>query len=1138
MAQHQSLPDSRIPRAVSLVDDRRLFILSGETTDWFFTDDFHGLQTLPEALVTFFLGKGYELVDVLSRADGAGFVQIPPPSGAEAASRRFRERLNRASRAPGGGRRVQLTSDSRRREPPERSVRASGGASADSDSAPPPPPDTSRIENREEVNLLGKYADALDASRERAALIVLWPDTLTLGGQGLAPNVIDIFRQLNRLAGPFRGHLESCTVFVVGDRARMQSFITVMQDVANGPQTAVQSRLPVPGTAELERFLHRICARHGLVCNNPYAVAGAAAARGVTLKGFAYQILRRCFGHDRAVLGKTPLDEIYPAEELVRSVDDVFGELNNLVGLKTVKEEFVRVRRMVEQKTSGPTFARHYLFVGRPGLGKTVVARLLADLLRALGVRKGKFVEMTVADISSAYNAGDVSEKCNAKIREAAGGVLFVDEAYRFEGNAWLREAFSNLLTEMENRRESMTVIFAGYEDTLQKLTRINKGFESRISSVLEFSDYTAEELIAIFGRMWGAPATRLQFAIQTVPPNVTTAAERYVRTLVQRRLVKNARDVRTLVEKVFGNAKAEGRSVLQLQDVPAPVAFNQEAAEQFLEKFEREFCGMRRVKEAFRGIYEQARDTAERLAAGVAEHGCGTLPEDSFNPGGYLFLGPPGTGKTSVARKLQEFLSLCGLLTRGRDAMVAVDPSLDFYATGSQDTGARVAEAFKKAEGCVLFVDEAYRLAEEGEGRTAVNTIVSQMTLPEVARTTAVVLAGYESEMQNLFQVNPGLRSRFPTEVIFEDYTEDELIAIFGSALEAGQILMPVPPECIGLLRRIIANQKCRPGFANARTIKSLATELGRIVTRRRQGVGQTDASGRLAWGLEDLRALSPAKGGEDDILGELARHPEMKSLAELLHEWVERKRDDDYFIEQGQMSPVRRHAAFLVGPAALQEEAVCYCTRILVALGRLPDSNNNVQRVNAINLKGDYLGQSKTRVNTVFRDAADKLLVIHAIDSLVAHNPTQGDSYCEEVLAAVEENMRGGVGRYMPFVVSVSTEEAAGRVWAAVPWVREFERVDLLADSGALLADSFVNRLKDRGVRIDAGAEAQIRELLDGAAHTDALGAASLCNVFLEKKRRTIRKHRLPIASGEVFQDEDVSLLRTVLAMCTEGA
>ena len=196
-----------------------------------------------------------------------------------------------------------------------------------------------------------------------------------------------------------------------------------------------------------------------------------------------------------------------------KRVDEIMEELNKLVGLKTVKAEIsrlvdlLRVQRMRQEVgLQNKGTSRHMVFYGNPGTGKTTVARLLADIYRELGLLPtGQLVEVDRSGLVGGY-VGQTAIKTSEVIEQAVGGVLFIDEAYTLTANKgqndFGQEAVETILKAMEDYRDEMIVIVAGYTELMKEFLETNPGLKSRFNYFIEFPDYTPDELVAILETM------------------------------------------------------------------------------------------------------------------------------------------------------------------------------------------------------------------------------------------------------------------------------------------------------------------------------------------------------------------------------------------------------------------------------------------------------------------------------------------------------------------------------------------------------------------------------------------------------------------------------------------------------------
>ncbi len=192
-----------------------------------------------------------------------------------------------------------------------------------------------------------------------------------------------------------------------------------------------------------------------------------------------------------------------------KNPEDLLAELSSLVGLDRVKNDvaqlvnFLKVQKMREEKgMSVQPLSRHLVFYGNPGTGKTTVARLLSQIYKSLGIlSEGHLVETDRAGLVAGY-VGQTALKVREVVSEAVGGVLFIDEAYALStggDNDFGREAIDTLLKMMEDNRDDLIVVVAGYTDKMSAFLQTNPGLRSRFNKYLEFEDYTPEQLVEIF---------------------------------------------------------------------------------------------------------------------------------------------------------------------------------------------------------------------------------------------------------------------------------------------------------------------------------------------------------------------------------------------------------------------------------------------------------------------------------------------------------------------------------------------------------------------------------------------------------------------------------------------------------------
>ncbi len=239
-----------------------------------------------------------------------------------------------------------------------------------------------------------------------------------------------------------------------------------------------------------------------------------------------------------------------------KSVEELLAELDELVGLTDVKAEIKRQAAVLrveglrkEAGLAAPTITRHMIFNGNPGTGKTTVARLLAGIYRALGLLStGQLIEVDRSELVAGY-LGQTAMKTAEVVKSAEGGVLFIDEAYSLAGDQYGQEAIDTLVKEMEDKRDNLVVVVAGYPLPMEVFIAQNPGLASRFRTTIDFVDYTDDELAEIFRVMAKAAEydvddevlERLRQLLALVTRGPTFGNARYVRNVMEAAIGRHA---------------------------------------------------------------------------------------------------------------------------------------------------------------------------------------------------------------------------------------------------------------------------------------------------------------------------------------------------------------------------------------------------------------------------------------------------------------------------------------------------------------------------------------------------------------------------------------------------------------------
>ncbi|WP_326768344.1 AAA family ATPase [Streptomyces sp. NBC_01591] len=600
---------------------------------------------------------------------------------------------------------------------------------------------------------------------------------------------------------------------------------TFVREQARQPGRPGTARIDYPQAAETERLIHAVRLRSGLRIEDWReldTIVRAMATHPRKARNWAAWLAELAEPPGTALsaaavrdagAGVTPADPRGPWERLAA-----------MPGLDVVREHFEQLRAEVETmevlRADGRAEAAeppslHLVFTGNPGTGKTTVARLVGELYRDLGLLdRGHVVEAKMRDLVAGF-IGQTAGLSDATIDRALDGVLFIDEAYGLsdQSGGFGDEAILTLLARMENDRARLVVIVAGYPDKMAEFLAANPGLASRFpeDNILRFPDYPPQTLHTIALRRLAERGARPSADTEDRLREIITGMHH-----ARSDSFGNARDMRTLADSVFKQWARRVRGRVDEPVAPGDVPENYRA---FLQRPAPDPAQLLAELDAYVGlgpVREVLTDLANRLRLRQARG------QGGFAPPHLLFTGPPGTGKTTVARLAGAMFRDLGLLRKGHVVEVGRASLVGAYLG---HTARQVRQAVQDALDGVLFIDEAYSLVSDiqhgGFGKEAIDTLVQEM---ENRRGRLVVIAaGYPREIDAFLAANSGLPSRFTTRVPFPHYGIGDLIEILRrmAASERCTLARGVPERAAAWLE---ATRRADPAaFGNARTVRKL---------------------------------------------------------------------------------------------------------------------------------------------------------------------------------------------------------------------------------------------------------------------------------------------------------------------------
>lgn len=580
-------------------------------------------------------------------------------------------------------------------------------------------------------------------------------------------------------------------------------------------------------------------------------------------------------GVPNAVLPATlPSVVISPEGYVQESFEEIIEKLDSLIGLEHIKTQvrnhakyiqFLNLRKEKGYKEED-SINVHSVFSGNPGTGKTTVARLLGILYKKMGLlSKGHITEVDRADLVGEY-IGQTAPKVKEQIEKARGGVLFIDEAYSLarsndDSKDFGREVIEILVKEMSNGPGDIAVIVAGYPKEITHFIDSNPGLKSRFKHFFEFSDYLPQELSEI-----------ARFAAELKEVDLTQPALDYIDHLIV--------DAYRNRDKSFGNArfihdlidKSKVNMGLRIMSTENPNELKREALGE-IKLVDVEKIKIKKVNtlpsipidntllklglaelDSLIGI-ENVKKEIHELVSIVSFHkrnGKNVLNNYFLHT---VFVGNPGTGKTTVARILTKIYKALGILERGH--MVETDRQ-GLVAGFVGQTAIKTTERLEEAMGGVLFIDEAYALSNfnglQGDyGNEAIQTILKKME--DQRGQFFIFAAGYPENMDKFLKANPGLNSRFDKRLQFHDYNAEELMAIAEKMIREQSYKLTSAAKT--QLKAVMEDMYMKRDkfFGNARAVRNIVLDVIKFQNLRSSKLASTKQN--LSISVEDIQTL-----------------------------------------------------------------------------------------------------------------------------------------------------------------------------------------------------------------------------------------------------------------------------------------
>ena len=654
------------------------------------------------------------------------------------------------------------------------------------------------------------------------------------------------------------------------------------------------------------------------------------------------------------------------------AIDNVKRELNDVIGLKAVKdyvlniEENLKVQNLRQAKgLKAADISMHMIFTGNPGTGKTTIARIVAKYLKAIGVlSSGQLREVSRADLVGQY-VGQTAQLTNEVIRSSIGGVLFIDEAYslcRDKNDNFGLEAIDALVKGMEDNRDDLVVILAGYEKEMGEFLKSNSGLKSRFPNVVNFEDYTPAEMYGIS-----------LITAKSKGYRIDEECEEGLLKLFEKSQIKgkndsgNGRLVRNVVEAaILQQSKRIAKDNDTDLELLTSADFGLDKTNDFdLESELSKIIGLAKVKDFVR--------TQHKLLIAQEKRRKADLKVDTTQSLNMIFSGNPGTGKTTIARVVADMFKQMGILKSGH--LVETDKG-GLVAEYVGHTAKKTEEVFKSALGGVLFVDEAYAIASDGSsfGQEAIDTLVK--LIEDYRGEIVVILAGYEKEMKDFLKANSGLESRFPLRINFPDYSADELFNIGLKMIEGKGFVLA--EESVKLFKEQIytLHKHSTAHSGNGRMIRNYIDELVRNQSSR-IAISDVSSSEMNMILPEDIVVKKSVNTGFDlekefeNVIGLESVKNYIRSLNARLRMQEERRK-----VGLQVDSTQTMHMIFKGNPGTGKTMMARTVANVLYNMGVI--RTNKLVETDRAGLVAGYVGQTAIKTTEVIQSALDGVLFI----------------------------------------------------------------------------------------------------------------------------------------------------------------
>ena len=686
--------------------------------------------------------------------------------------------------------------------------------------------------------------------------------------------------------------------------------------------------------------------------------------------------------------------------------------LDKLIGLDDVKKQlktivdtytFLRSRKDIAQAR----VSVNAIIIGETGTGKTALAEILRDYFY-----QNKIISRPKLTMVDAVDYQRFVDKWDDNIKKAKDGILFFDNVQKLLPDKYSNQVnpLDKLFVEMDKWEDNPIVIMSGLPKGLDDFLENNPAVTNRFKYTFRLPTPGYPELTDICKL-----SLKTRYGIADFTPEADDQLKRFFKYQVKIKdetfgyahlAMKTAEDIFT--QFITRGAQA---TVVEKSDIKGYVP-EERSIEDILKDLDN-FIGMSEVKSAVREIAYAVQNAVQRQ-----ERGLGEQEKMSMH---IILTGNPGTGKTTIARKLGEILAAIGYLDSGH--VVEVDRA-KMVSPYQGETPKVVDRLCDKAMGGILFVDEAYTLApvssagdRDNQGAQALEKLMKRME--DDRGKFVVIAAGYRTEMDNLFRVNPGFRSRFNYFLNIEDYSPDELYQIMLVFAKAKKYIFS--PQAEALTKKMIQEMYDSRGkdFANGRTMRGLFDQICKKQAQRLQGADISSMSNEQLMTIEDQDVPYEAPKAVDykeclkaldGLVGLGGVKKEISNLAAFLNLQIKRGETNTF---QG------KHYVFTGNPGTGKTTVARIMTDVFKTLGIV--SRGQLVEADRAKLVAGYSGQTAIKTNQLVDEAIGGVLFIDEAYTLKSND---SDSFGAEAIDTLLKRLEDDRGKFICIVAGYTDQ------------------------------------------------------------------------------------------------------------------